>query len=446
MSKHLTNAAYCVLDYVSYPVGMLLVAPIVLHKLGASEYGLWMIATALISAGGIVASGFCDANIQRVAHLRGTGRSDRIPHTMRSMLGINLVLGLIVAIAAWIAAPYAAPHISVSHQTSSSECLISLHIASVLILLRTLETVSVSTQRAFEQYRGTVQISTAVRLLTLASAALFAFIGKGTVTILAATAVWMTLGIFLQFRQLPRFLGAVSLWPLFQFSETLALLRLGFFVWLQALGAVVFGQLDRILLGVSMGAVAVAPYSLCVQFAHPIFGLSASGLNFLFPYLSGRANTLPTAALKQTLLKAFACNLLLVVCGAALLLLMGPRLIRLWAGPAVAHSATKILLPIVLGSALMGLGVTGTYAMQALGQFRTVALISLGSRTAMLLLMIDLLRHMGLPGLALSRLCYGSVALLVYLPLLGRLNIWKRAANSGSSLPIVCKVPEEAQL
>jgi len=63
MSKHFTNAAYGVLDYASYPIGMLLVAPVVLHKLGASEYGLWIIATALISAGGIIASGFCDANI-----------------------------------------------------------------------------------------------------------------------------------------------------------------------------------------------------------------------------------------------------------------------------------------------------------------------------------------------------------------------------------------------
>ena len=76
MRRHLTNAAYGVLDYASYPFGMLLVAPIVLHKLGASEYGLWMIATALISAGGIIASGFCDANIQRVARLRGREETD----------------------------------------------------------------------------------------------------------------------------------------------------------------------------------------------------------------------------------------------------------------------------------------------------------------------------------------------------------------------------------
>src|SRR5258708_22097445 len=89
VKRHLYNAGYGVLDYVSYPLGMLLVAPIVLHRLGAAEYGLWMIATAIISAGGIIASGFCDACIQRVAHLRGAAEFDVMPETVRSMLGIN---------------------------------------------------------------------------------------------------------------------------------------------------------------------------------------------------------------------------------------------------------------------------------------------------------------------------------------------------------------------
>ena len=74
MRRHLSNAGYGVLDYISYPLGMLLVAPIVLHRLGAAEYGLWMIATAVISAGSIIASGCCDACIQRVASLRGDGK------------------------------------------------------------------------------------------------------------------------------------------------------------------------------------------------------------------------------------------------------------------------------------------------------------------------------------------------------------------------------------
>ena len=112
--RHLTNAIYGILDYASYPFGMLLAAPIILHKLGASEYGLWMIATAIVSAGGIIASGFCDANIQRVARLRGSGEPTRLCKQFVAIMGINLVLGLTIAFGVWIAAPLAARHIAVS--------------------------------------------------------------------------------------------------------------------------------------------------------------------------------------------------------------------------------------------------------------------------------------------------------------------------------------------
>ena len=445
MRRHLTNAVYGVLDYASYPFGMLLVAPIVLHKLGASEYGLWMIATAVVSAGGIIASGFCDANLQRVARLRCTGEIDSVVQTVRSMMGINLVLGLAIAAATWIAAPFAASHIAVSRLTPVRECLTCIRIASGLILVRAVESIGVTTHRAFEQYRGTVQISTAVRLLTLASAAVLALLGRRTVSILLATAVFLVLGTYMQFRGLRTFLGPGTLWPTFQFGETKAMLGFGVFVWLQTLGSVVFGQFDRILLGVSLGALAVAPYALCIQFAQPIFGLTASGLHFLFPYLSGRAGTLSNAALKRTVLKAFACNLLLVVCVAGLLLLLGDRLIRLWAGPAIANSAAGIFTPIVLGSALMGLSVTGTYAMQALGLFRKVAFISLGGRAAMLLLMIYLLHHMGLPGLAAARVCYGVIALIIYLPLLRELGITRKEPSAAPGMAISRDLQEGSQ-
>ena len=445
MRKHLTNAAYGVVDYASYPLGMLLVAPVVLHRLGAAEYGLWMVATAVVSAGGIIASGFCDANIQRVARLRGTGETRVMVHAVRSILGINLVLGFTLAVGMWIAAPYAARHVAASNVASLRECLISLRIASVLILVRAVESVSVSTQRAFEQYRRTVQISAAVRLLTLGCAAVLALYGGRTVSILVATAVFLAVGTYMQFRELRRFFGAASLWPAFHLEETRTLLGLGVFVWLQALGSVVFGQFDRILLGISLGAVAVAPYALCVQFAQPIYGLTASGLHFLFPYFSRSASTSSSTAMKRAVLKAFVCNLLLVACGAGMLLLIGNHLLQIWAGPAVAHSAANIFPLIVLGSALMGLGVTGTYAMQAFGRFRAVAFISLGGRAAMLLLMIYLLHHLGLQGLAAARVCYGVTALLVYLPLLRQLETGKKAPHLTSSAGIACELQEASK-
>jgi hypothetical protein len=63
----------------------------------------------------------------------------------------------------------------------------------------------------------------------------------------------------------------------------------------------------------------------------------------------------------------------------------------------------------------------------------------------MLLLMIVFLRHMGLQGLALSRLCYGSVALLVYLPLLGKLTAENRSRTCISPASLAYEAHEEAR-
>jgi O-antigen/teichoic acid export membrane protein len=441
MTRHLSNAGYGVLDYISYPLGMLLVAPVVLHRLGAAEYGLWMIATAVISAGSIIASGCCDACIQRVASLRGDSNFILMPQTVRSMLGINIVLGSVLAIAVWVAAPYAAVHIVASSHTPLKECVISLRIACVCILARAIESVGVSVRRSFENYRGAVYIATAIRLLILASAAVLALLRQTIVSILVVTAFALLLGAWLQFLQPRKLFGNTVLLPDFHPAETKALLGKGVFAWLQAVGGVVYSQFDRILLGVSLGALAVAPYSLCVQFAHPIFGLSTYGLNFIFPHISSRAGATSNSGMRRMLLKAFICNLLLVAFGAGILLFVGDRLIRVWAGPAVALSAAHILPPIVLGSALMGLSVTGTYAMQALGHFRTVAYLSLAGKACMLLLMVDLLHRLGLPGLALSRLCYGAIALLIYLPLIRLLN---KSSEKKKQVPLPA-IPLEAQ-
>lgn len=444
MKKHLTNAAFGVADYVSYPLGMLLVAPIVLHRLGAAEYGLWMVATAVVSAGGIIASGFCDANIQRVARLRGAGRTEATVQTVRSILGINLVLGLALGVFVWFAAPIAALRIAAARQLSLPECLISLRIAGALILVRAVESVAVSTQRAYQHYRATVEISVAARLLTLACAAVLALAGLRAISLLAATGVFLLLGCCLQFLKLRQLLDTTSLWPTFDRESTCALLKFGAFLWFQALGGVIFAQFDRILLGVSMGAKVVAPYSLCVQFTQPVCGLAASGLNFLFPYLSSRIGSISTAELRKTVLKAFLCNFAAAGVCSAVLLLAGDRIIRLWAGAAVAQSAAPILPLILLGSALTGLSVTGIYALQSLGQFRTVSIIGLGGRLAMLPVMIYLLHHMGLYGLAISRVYLGAIALLVYVPLARHLFAPVVDTTSSPTFPLALR--EEPEL
>jgi O-antigen/teichoic acid export membrane protein len=151
--------------------------------------------------------------------------------------------------------------------------------------------------------------------------------------------------------------------------------------------------------------------------AQPIYGLAASGLHFLFPYLSGRRVTGSAAAFRKAVLLAFSANLLLVSAGLAILLFFGNRVLYAWGGASVAQSGRLVLPMIACGSALLGLNVTGYYAMLALGRVKTVTWLNLGGGAIMMLLMGWLLPYYGVRGVAIARLFYGPITLLLYLPL-----------------------------
>lgn len=98
MKRHFTNAEYGALEYLSDPAGTLLVAPIALRHIGAEEYKLGTTTTAIISAGRIIAPGFCEAGIQPVALLRGKGEVNSV-HASVGMLYLNIGFDLLLAAA-----------------------------------------------------------------------------------------------------------------------------------------------------------------------------------------------------------------------------------------------------------------------------------------------------------------------------------------------------------
>jgi O-antigen/teichoic acid export membrane protein len=439
MKAHLSNALYGVVDYAAYPAAMLLAAPVILRHLGIAEYGVWVVVTAAVSTGGIIASGFGDANIQYVANARGRGNADAFGHAVRSMVGINLLLGTFCALISWMISPLMARHIVPSNPELQLACLLSLRIASLLMLVRAIESVCISTQRAFERYGAAVRISIFGRLLTQATAVILALRGYGVVSIMVFTAIFMTLATVAQLARMRSHLGISSLFPAFDRNVTSALLGFGTFTWLQAVASVIFSQMDRLVLGVSLGASVVTAYALCVQIAQPIYGIASSGLHFFFPYLSGRQASLPATQLRTAVLTAFCANLLFVIASTGAVLLFGREVLRLWVGETIARSASDLLTPIAWSFALLGLNVTAYYSLLAFGRVRTVTFVSLTGGAAMLLLMVWLLPITGARGAALARLACGASTLLLYIPVISILHRRFTTPVSTTSAGLVCE-------
>lgn len=417
MKSHLSNAAFGIVDYAAYPLGLLLLAPVILRSLGLERFGIWAMANAVLNVGAIVASGFGDANTRSTAIAVETGKPDAVLDSVRCTLGIHIIFGSIVAWIVWLVAPAVAKSVTKGHVELQGDCLLSLQMTAALLWIRAVETVCVSTQRAYARYGSAIQISVTARALSLIAAGLIPFFRQTVAAVMLAALLINAASLWVQVHQIKQLIGVKQLTPSLHTETTWSLLRFGFFTWLQSATTLLFGQVDRIFAGVVLGAAALSAYALSVQLAQPIYGLTAAGLHFLFPHLASRSGSGSPSALRHFILKALAVNIAFVLAALALLIIFGGTILRIWVGPSVASAAGSLFPAIACSAALSALGVTGCYALLALGKPRFVTSVNLGGGLAMLLLFPLLIRHYGLAGIVYGRLMFAPTVLLVYIPL-----------------------------
>jgi len=422
MRRQFSNSIYGLLDYAAYPIGMLFVAPFILVNLGVAQYGVWTVTNAVVNIGAIVASGFGDANVQKVANQRGAGRAEAVLRVVRASLGIHVLLGIVTAIATWCLAPVLSYHMALQDETLRETCLYCVRIASILTAIRAIETVCISTQRAFERYGAAVGISIAARLLSLAAAAILASREQSVAKIMGATAAISAVALVAQIIGLQRLMGRRNITPSYDGSVSKDLLRFGAFTWVLAASGVVFSQADRLIGGTSLGATAVVSYALCAQLSQPVYGLTAAGLHFLFPYIACRRTNVDGVALKKKIMLAIFANIILVLIGAGLLLAASDRLLRLIATEELARMSAPLLPPVLAGSTLLALSVAGCYAMIALGRVRTIALLNVTACAAIVVFTGGFLYDFGIMAIAGGRIAFALIVLCIYIPLASELR------------------------
>jgi O-antigen/teichoic acid export membrane protein len=331
------------------------------------------------------------------------------------MIGINLVLSGILALALWCLAPYLTRHTVGVDLELRTISLQALRIGGALLLIRSIESVFISTMRAFETYGATVRISICSRIAVLTSAIILTRCGRNVIWIMAATFFISTVGTLAQGLALVTKVGPFSPIPLWRQKTISNIAKFGTFSWVQAISGVAFSHADRFFVGFFMGAPAVAYYGLCVQAAQPIHGLISSGLHFLFPHLSTRLPIAPLSEIRRKVAMAFRVNLAFVATISLPLVVFGTRILSVWIGPAFGGQPRPIFPTIVCGFALLGMNVTAHYALLAMGHVRIVTYLNLLAGSVMLSLMAMLIPKYGLEGAALARLVYGPITCLTYI-------------------------------
>lgn len=417
MNRHVSNATYGVLDYVAYPILMLAATPVLLHHLGVATFGLWLLANSAISAGSIVSSGFGDAVIQRIAVLRSSGSSDGVESVVANMLAINLVLSGVLSTVLFVSMRFITGRITHYDPTLESSCLWSLRIGAGLIVVKSVESVLISAQKAFECYGPAVKVSILARLAGVGLCIALAASGCSLPTIMAGTALVTCAGVAAQWRGLIR-LGVCRIMPGFDRKVFRELTSFGLYSWVEAVAGMFFSQADKLILALTLGASAVSYYGVCVQITQPIHGLTAAGLHFIFPYLSGRHAAGSVPAVRGPILRLCACNLACSLLFTLAMSLFGTSVLERWMGVNFAARASGLVPLLALGFGFLSLNVTAHYAMLAMGKVSVVTALNVLGGVVMLVAMVLLIPNRGAAGAAWARLAYGPVTCLLYVPLI----------------------------
>jgi O-antigen/teichoic acid export membrane protein len=410
----MSNALHGVGEYIAQPAAMLLAARFLLPRMGLSQYGLWMLAAAMISSGSLISSGFGDATLKYVAMYRSRENRNEMEEVLRVNLTINLTLSSFLAAMIWCATPVVVDTWFKIDPSLKAAAIIAFRVGAMVLVVRSAESVFSGALRAHERYGPSVQISVLSRIAVIASACILAAKGHGIVAIM-----WATLGIFaasaiMHVAAAWLIIGPMFLLPALGTRTLSKVFAFGCFSWLQAVAGCIFNQADRLLIGLLLGTSAVASYSLCVQAAQPIHGVIAAGLHFVFPHLSARLSTTQVAELKTVVRPILRLNIVLAIIFCAPLVFFSKQLLSLWIGPAFAKQSWVVLTIIATGFGVLALNITGHYALLALGKVKTVALLNLAGGATMLLAMTVLGSRFGLVGVALGRLMYGSITVLMY--------------------------------
>jgi O-antigen/teichoic acid export membrane protein len=308
----------------------------------------------------------------------------------------------------------------------------------VALLIKSIESVFMSTLRAFETYGSTVRIAICSRTAILASAIALAGFGRNVAWIMVAAVLISTAGTLAQALALQTKIGSFSPMPSWDRKTVSGIAAFGTFSWLQAISGMVFGQADRFFVGFFMGAPDVAYYGLCVQAAQPIHGLISSGMHFLFPHLSARYSVAPISEIRRKVTLAIRANVILVASLSMPVIVFGRHVLTMWMGPSFGQQPPLMFAIIVFSFALLGMNVTVHYALLAVGQVRVVTYLNLLAGIVMLLLMAILIPKHGLQGAALARLVYGPITCLAYFQLYR--VIWRDEPHSLPPKSVIYKV------
>jgi len=402
----------------------ILTVPLLIRLLGISQYGVYTMASALVSFAALaewsIALTVTVFLSEDLAH-PDTTRADRtLKAALLVVLGLAMTTGLLL-----LGVSFGLPAFFDKLQPAeAAEVRTCCQVGAGLVVLRLAQQFLVGLLQAHRRYGTANSLSTAYTLIlsvaTLAAAWLYKALLPLFIVQSLVTALFLLLYIAWSFRLglLPlRFLGAS-----FDAARLRALAAYSLRTWAGSFGSVLFTQGDRLIVGKLLGSELVGVYAALTSTTYQINALSSLPLQPMVPELS-RARTpqyapdgtlLPSRLNESKLVSAYRLNVYLAMLLGGLLVGLSPEVLQFLSLPAKEPGLVTSLIVLGVIYTTYSFNALGYYVLLALQETRIYLRIQLLSGLASLTAIALLAAGGGLNGAILGNVLYLSVFSFTY--------------------------------
>lgn len=365
------TAAWPVLELVATVGVQVVLTPLLLHRLGAVEFGVWVVVqTALLASAALSlgASAGLLAVLSGALH-RGDGTGARAAWRWF----FRRVAWVSAAVLAGVVAALAAGWAPVAEGTGGGRWPLVLA-ALAWIAATELDNATASALKAHGRFGTAARSEVAARLAQLALVALLVAPGHS-----ALLPTLLSLGITLakfgfRLHALRGQWPAVAAAPAARPGVARELAITGLWIWIGSLGSLAFNAFDRWFVGAWFGASTLAAYAVCTQLTQLPHAMVAAAGQVLVPWAARRS----AQGTARGGLKLLVVSTALAALPSLLLLPLLEPVLSLWISPAFAQEHLALARGLAVAFLLLCLNVPGYFLLLGLGQARfTTALISL---------------------------------------------------------------------
>jgi O-antigen/teichoic acid export membrane protein len=392
-------------------VATLVFTPLLLHSMGVSNFGLWMLGTSFLGLLGVFDLGLSTAIAKHIAQYSEQEDRYRLSTTATMGLLIYLTIGLVLTVPTYLLAPHAAK-LFPSHGVPPDTIAEVMRLASFGFVPLLLKNAGLAVPMGLQRFRAPMVISVVQSVLTLSLA--FAVTRRGgsvtDVVVSSLISLWVTAlaSLVIGYRMLHT-LGARVL---FSRAQAQLILRYSAFTSVSGLGSLLFTTVDRITVGIVLGVSAVAYYVVGVGIATYLLTVTSVVTHPLMPAASSWSSSGQWERVRKLLVRSTrAIAVMELVLASSLLLISRPFLI-VWLGPDVAAHALTPFRILVLVYAIVCLNAPGHHIANGSGFPWIPALGGLAGGLLTIMLIIPLGRSWGLAGAAWANTGYWVTLLI----------------------------------